>query len=104
MVDQPKEPTNNPLDTKRADQPLLTLETFLAVSIPLGWISIASIGAVWFSEPEVKNLMQQTETKDPITYSSSTLWFGPFSVTTNVRPWAGFCLIMGLLLTVHVSV
>lgn len=76
----------------------------LAVSIPLGLISIASIGAVWFADPEEQNLMQQTETNDPITFHRITFhritgWFGPFSITTNVRPWAGCCLIMGLLLT-----
>ncbi len=64
-----------------------------ALAFPLVVFSLAAIGSDFLEarvEPQANG--------DPVVFTSNTLWFGPFTVTTNTRRWAGACILVGLIL------
>jgi hypothetical protein len=64
-----------------------------ALAFPLVVIAIAAIGASIYAAT-----FEQQENNDPIC-CSSTCCFGPFSIQTNARRWAGLCVISGIVVT-----
>ena len=64
-----------------------------ALAFPLVLIATAAIGASIYAAT-----VEQQENKDPICFSS-TVCFGPFSIETNARRWAGLCVVSGIVLT-----
>ena len=65
------------------------------IAFPLVLIATAAIGSTVYA-----STVEPQENNDPIVFSTNTVWFGPFSVTTNVRGWAGACVIVGIMFTV----
>ncbi|MFO0085320.1 MAG: hypothetical protein ACK52L_05455 [Pirellula sp.] len=65
-----------------------------ALAFPLVLIATASIGSSIYA-----STVELQENNDPIVFSSNTVWLGPFSVATNVRGWAGLCVVLGIVLT-----
>ena len=65
-----------------------------ALAFPLVLIATAAIGSSIYAAT-----VEQQENNDPIVFSSNTVWLGPFSVATNVRGWAGLCVVLGIVLT-----
>ena len=65
-----------------------------ALAFPLVLIATGAIGSSIYAAN-----VEQQENNDPIVFSSSTVWLGPFSVATNVRGWAGLCVVLGIVLT-----
>ena len=69
---------------------------FMSVlTFPLVLVATAAIGSTVYASK-----VEPQENNDPIVFSNNTVWFGPFSVTTNVRGWAGACVIVGIVFTV----
>jgi hypothetical protein len=66
----------------------------IALACPLVLIATAAIGSSIYAAN-----VEQQENNDPIVFSSNTVWLGPFSVATNVRGWAGLCVVLGIVLT-----
>ena len=65
-----------------------------ALSFPLVLIATAAIGSSIYAAT-----VEKQENNDPIVFSSNTVLLGPFSVATNVRGWAGLCVVLGIVLT-----
>ena len=65
-----------------------------ALAFPLVLIATGAIGSSIYAAN-----VEQQENNDPIVFSSNTVWLGPFSVTTNVRGWAGLCVVLGIVLS-----
>lgn len=65
-----------------------------ALAFPLVLIATTAIGSSIYAAT-----FEKQENDDQIVSLSNIVWLGPISVTTNVRGWAGLCVVFGIVLT-----